>query len=83
MATKKSAAKKGAASAVASKVSGSQLNPNISKSIDDASKLIAQAVKRAVATQPAGSKLRNPIIVGIYYNPRTKQIEIINQLEQF
>ncbi|MBA3242407.1 MAG: hypothetical protein H0T60_14355 [Acidobacteria bacterium] len=83
MATKKPAAKKGAASAVASKGSGSQINAAELRGIDEASKFIAQAVKRAVAAQPTTTRIRNPIIVGIYYNPKTKQIEIINQLNQF
>ena len=82
MATKKPAAtKKGAAFASASKPSASQAGAADRRSIDDASKLIAQAVKRATAGPTKRPKY--PIIVGIYYNPRTNQIELINQLEQF
>lgn len=79
MATKKAATKKGGATSAASKASATQIADR--KSIDDASKLIAQAVKRATAGPVKGPK--GPIIVGIYYNPRTNQIEFINQLEQF
>lgn len=83
MATKKPTATKASAtaSASASKASASQSGAADRRSIDDASKLIAQAVKRATAG--TGKRPKFPIIVGIYYNPRTNQIEVINQLEQF
>ena len=88
MATKKGAAKKGASKKGASKSSGLAAGAGViigdRVSFDKATAQIAQAVRRAVASQPTlSSKLKNPIIVGIWYNPKTKQVEIINQLEQF
>ena len=81
-ASKKGGAKKGAASAAAPAQGGVQFSANDRQRIDDASRLIAQAVRRAVASQPTGSKIRNPIILGIWFNPKTKEVEIINQFEQ-
>ena len=79
MATKKPAAKKGAAPTASS--AAVTFNAGDKKRIDDASRVIAAAVKRAVASQPTGSKLKSPLILGIWLNPKTKEIEIINQFE--
>lgn len=97
MATKKGGSKKGASKKGASKSSGARgiiatpaaTGPQVGGggidrvAFDRATAEIAQAVKRAVASQPTLGRLKNPIIVGIWYNPKTKQVEVINQLEQF
>ena len=92
MVTKKGAAKKGASKKGASKRSGllvgggpAATGPQVfpdRTSFDRATAEIAQAVRRAVASRPSLGKLKSPLIVGIWYNPKTKQVEIINQLEQ-
>jgi hypothetical protein len=79
MATKKAAAKKSLASATAR--AAVEFTPTDKKKLDDAARLIASAVKRAVASQPSVSKIKNPIIFGIWLNPKTKEVEIINQFE--
>lgn len=93
MATKKGASKKGGAKKGASKKGGAKKGAGLNVgtvigavervAFDRATAQVAEAVKRAVAGKPTLSKLKNPIIVGIWYNPRTRQVEIINQLEQF
>ncbi len=97
MATKKGAAKKGSSKKGSGKKSASKSSGLIVGGIggaiggaviervvfDRATAELSKAVQRAVASQPTFSRLRSPIIVGIWYNPRTKQVEIINQLEQF
>ena len=91
MATKKGSSKKGASKKGASRgiaavgtrpAIGTQVGGIDRTSFDRATAEIAQAVRRAVASQPSLGKLKNPIIVGIWYNPKTKQVEVINQLEQ-
>lgn len=51
-------------------------------SIEDATKTIQDAVNRAVKEKKLPTKIRGPIFVGIWYNPISKQLEVINQFEQ-
>lgn len=75
MATKKSSGKKSASrEAVAA--------PPTATSINDATRLIQSAVERALKQKQLPTpKIRGPIFLGIWYNPVTKQLEVINQFE--
>lgn len=52
-------------------------------SANDASarKAIDSAVQRALEVQQLPSRIRYPIFVGFWLNPITKELEIINQVE--
>jgi hypothetical protein len=46
-----------------------------------ASKAIKQAVSRAVNARQFSPKIKGPIFVGIWFNPATKEFEVVNQFE--
>ena len=46
-----------------------------------ATKAINAAIKRALEVQQLPPRIRYPIFVGIWLNPITKELEIINQVE--
>jgi len=74
MATKKSSGKS-ASRAVAAP-------PTTGTSLPEATRLIQSAVERALKQKQLPTpKIRGPIFVGIWYNPVTKKIEVINQFE--
>jgi len=74
MATKKSSGKKASREAVAS--------PRTDTSVQDATRLIQSAVERALKQKQLPTpRIRGPIFVGIWYNPVTKKLEVINQFE--
>lgn len=51
--------------------------------IDRAAQTIARAVEGAIARQQLpGGRIRGPIIVGIWIDPITKRVQVVNQLEQ-
>lgn len=77
MATKKSATKGSARGLTKAAVAP----PPPTVSIDQATKVLQAAVKRATTTRQLPPKLRGPIFVGIWYNPISKQFEIVNQFE--
>lgn len=85
MATKKStkkSAKKGAKKGAAG-AGGAQGAAAARVEIDRASQTIARAVEAAIARQRfPGGRIRGPIIVGIWIDPITKKVQVINQLEQ-
>lgn len=73
MATKKSSGKAASKEAAAAPTA---------TSINDATKLIQSAVERALKQkQLPAPKIRGPIFLGIWYNPVTKKLEVINQFE--
>jgi hypothetical protein len=47
--------------------------------IDQASRVIAQAVERAVAGQQLPGGIRGPILCGIWYDPISKKVQVFNQ----
>lgn len=77
MATRKSSTK-GSAKAT-SKAAVAPPPPTVS--IQDATRLLQAAVRRATDTKRLPPRLRGPIFVGIWYNPISKQFEIVNQFE--
>lgn len=56
--------------------------PTRAVSIEDATQTIQDAVNRAIKEKQLPSRIKGPIFVGIWYNPVTKKLEVINQFQQ-
>jgi hypothetical protein len=52
-----------------------------SADLASATKAVQQAVARAVKTKQIPATIRGPIFCGIWFNPITRKIEVINQLD--
>ena len=69
--SKKSSSKKGSGKAAAAQ----------SVSIQDATRIVQDAVGRAIKSRQVQPRIRGPIFLGIWYNPATKKLEVVNQFE--
>ena len=83
MASSKKSSKKGSKKGSKKSAGKGLMSPIASLvSVPDATRLIAAAVERAInARTLPPPKIKGPIFVGIWFNPATKQIEVINQFE--